>query len=528
LKHAGVTDNKYTNLSFGDVEKIEGDLKNTLNNRQKAYSTEVEKHNAHDVKRKKFAELAEQFINWVQGKKEIFEKLEGTPEERIERVNKEYQGGEPNKKFVAEISELATEMAKEGIHGNEFTNLSLPLIETRNTQYNQSVTNFLTGLEEEKEFEKRQKKQEETFKKREALEAISLEFNTKVNILKIFVIESTSFLTESIVASSVADVKDLKQSVSAFESNQFAQNQKLFDEILSLHKQLTEAGANVSAADVTSDWEGIKKLLHERHHQLDEEDKKQTHDDVLRQEFAKIAMEFSSWIAKQKQALKNESGSLEDQLGYLSKLSETCTGEGHKHLETVNQVNQKLNHAKVTSNPFTDLTPATLASEYDALKDAVAKRQAVIDQEILRKKGQDVTPEELKEYKEVFQHFDKEGKNALDKVKFKAVLQTLGEDFEDEKVDAIIKEIDTTRKDGMISFDEFVTYMEKRKKKTDSKSEIIESFKSIAGGKEFITSGELYNILAKEKVEYLLTVMPKYKEMEDGYDYVAWAHNSLN
>jgi len=215
-------------------------------------------------------------------------------------------------------------------------------------------------------------------------------------------------------------------------------------------------------------------------------------------------------------------------MGTLSKLSEKVTAEGKQKLTKVNDVAQKLAQAQVTSNAFTVHTPATIKSEFDALLDAVAKRQAVIDQEILRKKGQDVTPEELKEYKEVFQHFDKENKNSLDKVKFKAVLQTLGDDFEDEKIDAIIKEIDVTRRDGLVSFDEFVTYMEKRKKRTDSKGEIIESFKAIANSKDFITSGDLYNVLPKEKVEYLLTVMPKYKDMQDAYDYVAWANNSLN
>jgi Ca2+-binding EF-hand superfamily protein len=528
LKQSNVTDNKYTNLTFEDIEKIEDDLKLTLGTRQKAYASEVDKHSAHDTKRKRFAELAEKFIKYVQEKKDIFEKLEGTPEEKITSVNKEYQGGEPNKKFVDEISALASEMAKEGIHGNEFTNLSLPAVEIRNTQYNQSVHNFLAGLEEEKEFETRQKKQEETFKKREAIESLNLDYNTKVNILKIFVIESTSFLTESIVASSVTDVKELQQQVSSFEANQYALNHKLYDEILALHRQLAEGGSNVNSSDVTADWEAVTKLLHERKHQLEEEEKKQAHNDVLRQEFAKIAKEFSEWIEKQKEALKNESGELPDQLQYLSKLSESVTSEGNKHIETVNQVQQKLNHAQVTSNAFTDLTPATLISSFEALKDTVSKRQGVIDKEILRKKGQDVTPEELKEYKEVFQHFDKENKNVLDKVKFKAVLQTLGEDFDDERVSAIIKDIDTTRQDGLVSFDEFVTYMEKRKKKTDSKSEVVESFKSIAGGKEFITSGELYNILPKEKVDYLLTVMPKYKDMEDSYDYVAWANNFIN
>jgi len=65
------------------------------------------------------------------------------------------------------------------------------------------------------------------------------------------------------------------------------------------------------------------------------------------------------------------------------------------------------------------------------------------------------------------------------------------------------------------------------KKKTDSKSHIIESFKSIAGDKEYITSGDLFSTLPKEKVEYLLTQMPKYKDIPDGYDYVKWANETF-
>jgi len=121
----------------------------------------------------------------------------------------------------------------------------------------------------------------------------------------------------------------------------------------------------------------------------------------------------------------------------------------------------------------------------------------------------------------------KKTKNVLDKLKFKAVLQSLGEDFDEEQIGRIIKEIDVTRKDGLISFDEFVTYMESRKKKTDSKEHIITSFKSLAGDKDFITSGDLFAVLPKEKVEYLLTQIPKYKNMEDSYDYLAWANSTF-
>lgn len=291
-------------------------------------------------------------------------------------------------------------------------------------------------------------------------------------------------------------------------------------------KEFGDNSSNIS--DVTSDWEGIHKALKERKNELAEEEKKQSENDVLRKEFASVAKTFSEWIESQNKALSVENGSLEDQLGYLSKLSEKVASEGNKNHEGVLAVNQKLVNAHITSNAFTTHTHATLTSEFNALKEAVSKRQSVVDQEILRKKGQDITPEELKEYKEVFQHFDKDSKNSLDKLKFKAVLQTLGEEVEDEAINKIIQEIDTTRKDGCVSFDEFVSYMESRKKKTDSKSHIIESFKSIAGDKDFITSSDLYAVLPKEKVEYLLTQMPHYKDMQDGYDYIQWANNSFN
>jgi len=502
--------------------------KRPIAQRQKAYTLELQKQETHDVKRKLFAEKAKKFIQFVQDKKEIFEKLEGTPDEKIHRVNEEYKGGEPNKQAVTELEHIATEMANEGIHGNSFTNITLPTCQNRNTQYNNSVANFLSGLQEEKEFEERLKKKEISYKKKEEQQKLSIEYNTKANIFKIWVIESNGFLTEAIHASSVSDVKELHQQVTSFENDKLASNKKIYEELVHLDKQLKELGDNTSSiSDVTSDWEGIQRALSERKKDLVEEEKKQGENDILRKEFADVAKSFTQWIEEQKKDLSKESGSLEDQLSYLSKLSEKVASEGSKKHQVIQDTHQKLLNAHITSNAYTSHTAASLSSEFNALKEAVTKRQTVIDQEILRKKGQDITPEELKEYKEVFQHFDKESKNTLDKLRFKAVLQSLGEELDDEQIDKVIKEIDTTRKDGLVSFDEFVTYMESRKKKVDNKAHIIESFKSIAGDKEYITSSDLFSVLPKEKVEYLLTQMPKYKDISDAYDYVSWANQTF-
>jgi Ca2+-binding EF-hand superfamily protein len=66
--------------------------------------------------------------------------------------------------------------------------------------------------------------------------------------------------------------------------------------------------------------------------------------------------------------------------------------------------------------------------------------------EILAKKNSDITPEQLNEFKEVFQHFDKDKNGALSRIEFKACLQALGDEPTEHELDEILRKLDAEGK----------------------------------------------------------------------------------
>ena len=54
---------------------------------------------------------------------------------------------------------------------------------------------------------------------------------------------------------------------------------------------------------------------------------------------------------------------------------------------------------------------------------------------------------------------------------------------------------------------------------SESKEQIIESFKSLAGGLDFVTESQLRFVFQDENLQYMLQSMPKKEGVEGGYDY---------
>lgn len=55
---------------------------------------------------------------------------------------------------------------------------------------------------------------------------------------------------------------------------------------------------------------------------------------------------------------------------------------------------------------------------------------------------------------------------------------------------------------------------------SDTADAIEESFRVIAGDKDFVTESDMRSVMDQEKVDYLVKAMPKYGD--DGFDYKAW------
>jgi len=166
-----------------------------------------------------------------------------------------------------------------------------------------------------------------------------------------------------------------------------------------------------------------------------------------------------------------------------------------------------------------------LKAQYDQLEASIAEQEKFLERELLLKSNTGVTPDQLKEFKEVFEHFDRNKSGTLDRLEFKACLQSLGEDPSDDFLDKKLKELDPNGKG--IDFQTFTQFMINVTKDSDSKEEIVASFRSLANDKEFVTEDDLRRVLPGEKVKYLLENMPPYESVTGGYDYRRWAEDAF-
>ena len=120
----------------------------------------------------------------------------------------------------------------------------------------------------------------------------------------------------------------------------------------------------------------------------------------------------------------------------------------------------------------------------------------IIEKEIVEQKL-DVPEEELEEYKDAFNLFDKDGKGYITRKEFGKALKNLGQTVSAEDLDKIMLELDSDGS-GQIEFPEFVTYMQKTKvtEEVEDEDEIIKAFMNFdKDNKNYITCREFKYVL---------------------------------
>jgi len=241
-------------------------------------------------------------------------------------------------------------------------------------------------------------------------------------------------------------------------------------------------------------------------------------------EFAEKAEAFHTWMEDYKNQEAAE-GTPEQQLEALKKVSETINTEGNKKKDELVSLDNQINEAGVKENSETVHTVASLNVEYDGLLDIIKSRLALLEQQINSAKYS-LPPDQIKEFIELFNQFDKDGAGCLNWYQFKACLSALGEDVSDENVKKIIREVD---KDGneTIDRDEFIEYMTKKLSDSDSKEDIIAAFKDIADGRDFVTLSELNSLLPPDQVKYIEQNAPRKEGQPDAIDFAKWMETAF-
>jgi len=113
-----------------------------------------------------------------------------------------------------------------------------------------------------------------------------------------------------------------------------------------------------------------------------------------------------------------------------------------------------------------------------------------------------LTEEQIAEFKEAFQIFDKDGDGSITTKELGTVMRSLGQIPSEETLTQMIQEVDQDGS-GTIDFKEFLGLMEKKLRENDTEDELIEAFKVFdRDGNGYISAHELKFVMtsAGEKI----------------------------
>ncbi|KAK8709646.1 hypothetical protein V6N13_060659 [Hibiscus sabdariffa] len=111
--------------------------------------------------------------------------------------------------------------------------------------------------------------------------------------------------------------------------------------------------------------------------------------------------------------------------------------------------------------------------------------------------GDILTEEQVSEFKEAFNFFDKDGDGCITVEELATVIRSLDQNPSEEELQDMIKEVDADG-NGSIEFSEFLSLMAKKMQESDAEEELKEAFKVFDKDLNgYISASELRNVMMK-------------------------------
>eukprot|EP01094_Clydonella_sp_ATCC50884_P024653 TRINITY_DN6252_c0_g1_i2.p1 TRINITY_DN6252_c0_g1~~TRINITY_DN6252_c0_g1_i2.p1 ORF type:complete len:1140 (-),score=632.07 TRINITY_DN6252_c0_g1_i2:233-3508(-) len=526
LKALGVTYNMYTNLTVEDLQSRRDTLSKLLEERRAAYGKELERQQAMEAKRKEFAEAASGFVEYLAGKKGEINAVEGEPQEKIAAVKSIHDEADGDARLAA-VNKLDGEMREMGIVYNQHTKLSYPALEARWNSHKTFVANFLDNLEQDVQLQQRAADNAKEWEKQEQQENMRIEFAKRSAALNQWLQGANEELSEPVRAKSVEQVKEQQATLDGFKGELPAKAADR-DSLNEYSKELVAAGitenplAELTIDEINTRFGEVEAGVAERDAALAAEAERQAANDALRKEFADKAEAVNGTMDSTLEQLKTADGEPEDQLKALDGLQLDRAG-----VDEVCAVGERLAAAGVHDNQYTTHTAESITAKYNGLEQSVSEKRKALNAAISARTHGEVPEEQLQEIQECFEKFDKDQKGGLAKHEFKACLSALGEDVSDTALEQLWSQ--RANADSLIDANQFTDFMIGRLQDQDSEQQIVDSFKMIAGDRDFVTENDLRLVFRDEaELKYMLENMPKKEGVEGGYDYVAYTKDMFS
>jgi Ca2+-binding EF-hand superfamily protein len=280
----------------------------------------------------------------------------------------------------------------------------------------------------------------------------------------------------------------------------------------------------LSPSDVTSNFGGLYASETKRRTALNQNMRNILEE--LRKAFAGLANPYYESLSALKASLSKENGSLEDQLAFFNSQTGQLKNISQQ-LSSISSAEQKCNNANIEDNEYTEHSFDDLEFETSQLQKAFQKKIIYLESEIAAaSESRNVTPQQMSEFKESFNHFDSQKAGKLSRLDFKSCLSGLGVvELDFEGGNAVFESIFKRVSDGAetVSFDQFVDYMISITVDSVSKQQLTDSFEVIAGGKDHVTVNDLKVAqLTADQIQYLTSQMPPHASIADAYNFRAW------
>merc|ERR1712137_9673 len=235
--------------------------------------------------------------------------------------------------------------------------------------------------------------------------------------------------------------------------------------------------------------------------------------DQLRSNFANQANVFAEQLASAK-ANQSELAGLAGELPAIQAAEEACDA------------------AYIEENDKTDHTYDDLWFAHDLLTKTYKRNVELLQNQLEASKTEDISPEQVEEFKETFKHFDKDGDDHLSKLEFKSCLSGLGVvelDFEggDKRFESIFSKVAGGGEN--VDFQKFLVYMISITKDEESPEQIEDSFNVLAGGKDHVTLNDMrVGQLSGAQIAHLTSVLPAKEGIDGAFDYKQYVANLFN
>ena len=180
-------------------------------------------------------------------------------------------------------------------------------------------------------------------------------------------------------------------------------------------------------------------------------------------------------------------------------------------MEQLERINEELERLQVHTNPFTTDTIHGLRAQFTSLETAVRDKVKSLEKELVLSELGSLTPQQAKEIKEVFDHFDLDNDGVLARDEFIMACKGLGLSLSEDDCHDYFDKIDDEDNDE-ISFDQFSTFCTEQLQSGSTKDDVHEALDILTG--EQLTLEQIEERFDASQVEFIKKNAPELLEAD--------------